>query len=84
MLPLGYISIAETLASTNHYHLRQVGPSGLRLGGGLSLLGAEGLALCGAEVAWDTSLPLTSWGVEDDFSRWCPKRSARGRTVIGA
>jgi hypothetical protein len=63
--------IAETISGNWHYHLRRVGSSGLKLGGGLSLLGKEGRSLCGKELAWDTKFSLTAWGKHDGYSHWC-------------
>lgn len=58
--------ISETPSSTWHYHLRKVGPEGRKYGG------AVGKALCGAELGWDTTIPLAAYGKRDHItSRWC-------------
>ncbi len=60
--------ISETISSTYHYHLRRVGPEGVKLGGGVPP------ALCGAELGWDTRFPLAAWGTKDHLpSVWCRK-----------
>ena len=64
--------VSETSTSTNHYHLRRVRSSGVKTGGGLSLLsGDEGKALCGACLGWDTQIPVKAFGTKDGFSHWC-------------
>jgi hypothetical protein len=60
------IVIAETVSGVWSYHLREVGPEGLKLGGGAPP------ALCGAKLGWDTQIPLEAWGTEDRIpSTWC-------------
>lgn len=49
--------IAETEASNWHYHLRRVVDGKLYPGGGAPP------ALCGARLGWDTTQPLSSWGL---------------------
>lgn len=62
------IVISETATSTWHYHLREVGPEGLKPGGGAPP------ALCGARLGWDTKIPLEAWGIKDHIpSVWCDK-----------
>ena len=60
--------VAETATSTWHYHIREVGPEGLKPGGGAPP------ALCGAKLGWDTKIPLEAWGTKDHIpSVWCSK-----------
>jgi hypothetical protein len=60
--------ISETATSTYHYHLREVGEEGIKLGGG------AGKAVCGAVVGWDTKISVSAWGIKDHLpSRWCGK-----------
>ena len=61
-----HYTIAETTSSTWHYHIRRVGPEGLKHGGGAPP------ALCGAKLGWDTKIPLEAWGTKDHIpSVWC-------------
>jgi hypothetical protein len=48
------LSWCETSASTGCYHLREISPAGLKLGGG-----ADTLTLCGLKAAWDNNYPVT-------------------------
>jgi len=71
--------IAETATGTWHYHLREVGPEGVKLSGGAPP------ALCGAELGWDTQIPLSAWGQGDHLSsHWCSDcaREAERRELI--
>ena len=71
MCEMKNLTIAEQ--PDHRYHFRAVGEHGTRFGGGLRFLGDEGKAICGAEVAWDTHIPLMAWGMSDGFSKWCQK-----------
>jgi hypothetical protein len=72
------LSIAETETSTC-YHLRAVGPEGLKPGGGLQ---RRYPALCGANVAWDTSIPLAAWNSASDIPEsWCATCAAIAREM---
>ncbi len=42
------LTVSETVTSTWNYHLRKVGPEGLRPSGGVGLV-----ALCGKKLGWD-------------------------------
>lgn len=58
--------IAETPTSTWNYHIRRVGPEGIKLGGG------DLVALCGAKLGWDTQIPFSAWGKKGHVpSTWC-------------
>jgi len=60
--------ISETVSGTWNYHLRRVGPEGIKLGGGAPP------ALCGQKLGWDTKIPLKAWGTKDHIpSVWCSK-----------
>lgn len=64
----GDIVIAETSTSTWHYHLRQVGDEGLKLGG----LQMGSKALCGKDMGWDTQLSLEIWDKPWHIpAKWC-------------
>lgn len=65
----GELVICERSTGTWNYHLRRVGPDGLHLGGG------ELTALCGETMtAWDTQIPLQTWGLRDHIpATWCRK-----------
>jgi hypothetical protein len=62
---LKQLVVSETATSTWHYHLREVGEEGLKLGGGAPP------AICGAKLGWDTKIPIKAWGVRDGYSSWC-------------
>mgnify|MGYP000679598168 CR=1 FL=1 len=64
-----FLVISETATSTWHYHFRLVGPEGAA-------------ALCGAKLGWDTTMPLSTWGLKDHIpSRYCGtcEKEARAR-----
>ena len=64
----GDVVICETASSVYAYHLRVVGPEGPKMGGGAPD------ALCGKKVGWDTSIPLSAYGIRDHLpSHWCKK-----------
>jgi hypothetical protein len=62
-----FIVISETSVSVWSYHLRQVGEDGVFLGGKQGLV-----ALCGAPLGWDTSIPLSAWKCSSHLPQtWC-------------
>lgn len=72
--------ISESPTSTWFYHLRQVGPEGLKLTGGAPD------ALCGAKLGWDTKFPMAYWGRRDHIpSRFCAEceRLAKASGLFG-
>ena len=72
-----HIVISETATSTWHNHLREVGPEGLKPGGGAPP------ALCGAKLGWDTKIPLKAWGTKDHIpSVWCSECAKKGAAVL--
>jgi hypothetical protein len=56
----GDLVVSETATSTWHYHLRRIGPEGPKYGGG------AGKALCGANLGWDTRIPVRHYGQKSE------------------
>jgi len=64
----GDLVVAETSTSTWHYHLRIIGPEGFRPSGYFGFV----QALCGRTLGWDVSIPVSTYGVKDDYlAHWC-------------
>lgn len=59
--------VCESPSGTWHYHLREVPEGGPELGGA-----RNGVALCGANIGWDTKINLGAWGMQSHVpEHWC-------------
>jgi hypothetical protein len=67
------LRIAETATATWHYHLHEDGGEPKMGGGCLKMLCGETL------TAWDTSIPVESWGKKSDH---IPEHFCEGCTEV--